>query len=122
MTQTYCHAQRLECGEIDFSRLLVEQQGKRLNMNFVGMYWEQVTTLLSQQINSLITQQMLLAVQAIHEEEIVHSDLKPANFVLIKGFLKLIDFGIAKAIANDTTNIQRDGQVCAFCVAQSDND
>ncbi|TIC21363.1 kinase-like protein [Wallemia mellicola] len=86
---------RMECGEIDFARLLYEQQGKRLNMNFVGMYWEQ----------------MLRAVHAIHEEAIVHSDLKPANFVLVKGSLKLIDFGIAKAIPNDTTNIHRDSQV-----------
>jgi serine/threonine-protein kinase TTK/MPS1 len=55
--------------------------------------------------------QMLQAVHVIHEEKIVHSDLKPANFVLVKGQLKLIDFGIANAIANDTTNIQRDHQV-----------
>lgn len=56
---------------------------------------------------------MLQAVHVIHEEKIVHSDLKPANFVLVRGQLKLIDFGIANAIANDTTNIQRDHQVCA---------
>lgn len=54
---------------------------------------------------------MLEAVGVIHDEKIVHSDLKPANFVLVKGRLKLIDFGIANAIANDTTNIQRDNQV-----------
>lgn len=54
---------------------------------------------------------MLQAVHIIHEEKIVHSDLKPANFVLVKGQLKLIDFGIANAIANDTTNIQRDHQI-----------
>lgn len=56
---------------------------------------------------------MLQAVQVIHDEKIVHTDLKPANFVLVKGSLKLIDFGIAKAIPNDTTNIQRDQQVGA---------
>jgi serine/threonine protein kinase len=54
---------------------------------------------------------MLEAVQAVHEQKVVHSDLKPANFVLVKGRLKIIDFGIAKAIANDTVNIQRDVQV-----------
>jgi len=57
---------------------------------------------------------MLQAVHVIHEEKIVHSDLKPANFVLVRGQLKLIDFGIANAIANDTTNIQRDHQVSIF--------
>jgi serine/threonine protein kinase len=38
------------------------------------------------------------AVYSIHEERIVHSDLKPANFLMVEGQLKLIDFGIAKAI------------------------
>ena len=50
-------------------------------------------------------------IEYLHAKEIVHSDLKPANFVLVKGQLKLIDFGIANAIANDTTNIQRDHQI-----------
>ena len=59
---------------------------------------------------------MLEAVRVIHDEKIVHSDLKPANFVLVKGRLKLIDFGIANAIANDTTNIQRDNQVEALYI------
>jgi len=38
------------------------------------------------------------AVDTIHLERIVHSDLKPANFLVVEGQLKLIDFGIAKAI------------------------
>lgn len=85
----------MECGEIDFAALLDEQRGKAINMNFVGLYWEQ----------------MLEAVQAVHRENVVHTDLKPANFVLVKGRLKIIDFGIAKAVANDTVNIQRDQQI-----------
>jgi serine/threonine-protein kinase TTK/MPS1 len=54
---------------------------------------------------------MLHAVYTIHKSNIVHSDLKPANFVVVKGSLKLIDFGIAKKVSDDTTNIQRDTQV-----------
>jgi serine/threonine-protein kinase TTK/MPS1 len=57
---------------------------------------------------------MLKAVYAIQLEKIVHTDLKPANFIIINGTLKLIDFGIAKAIPNDTTNIHRDQHVRNF--------
>ena len=55
----------------------------------------------------------LQAVQTIHEARIVHSDLKPANFLMVEGQLKLIDFGIAKAISSDTTSIARESQVCS---------
>lgn len=41
---------------------------------------------------------MLEAVATIHQENIVHSDLKPGNFILVDDTLKLIDFGLAKAI------------------------
>ncbi len=54
---------------------------------------------------------MLQAVHAIHEERIVHTDLKPANFIFVRGSLKLIDFGIAKSLQSDTTNIHRDQYV-----------
>ena len=52
-----------------------------------------------------------MAVNTVHEAKIVHCDLKPANFLLVQGTLKLIDFGISKAIMNDTTNIVRENQV-----------
>ncbi|GAX81238.1 hypothetical protein CEUSTIGMA_g8670.t1 [Chlamydomonas eustigma] len=67
----------------------------RIDENFVRLYW----------------QQMLQAVCGIHELKIVHSDLKPANFLLVQGQLKLIDFGIAKSIQGDTTSISRESQV-----------
>lgn len=85
----------LEIGEIDLSHLLAKQHQRPLDINFVRLYWDQ----------------MLQAVQAVHDQKIVHSDLKPANFLLVEGSLKLIDFGIAKAIGNDTTNIHRDSQI-----------
>ncbi|CDH52008.1 serine threonine-protein kinase mph1 [Lichtheimia corymbifera JMRC:FSU:9682] len=85
----------LELGSIDFAHLLAKRKGQPLNYHFLRYYW----------------QQMLEAVAAIHELKIVHSDLKPANFILVHDTLKLIDFGIAKAISNDTTNIQRENQL-----------
>ncbi|KAG6903125.1 hypothetical protein C0995_004672 [Termitomyces sp. Mi166 len=85
----------MECGEVDLAKLISEAVHESLDMVRVAGYWKQ----------------MLQAVHVIHEEKIVHSDLKPANFVIVKGQLKLIDFGIANAIANDTTNIQRDHQI-----------
>ncbi|XP_027093223.1 serine/threonine-protein kinase MPS1 [Coffea arabica] len=91
----------LEYGEIDLAHMLsqkwkeLDSSSSTIDENWLRFYWQQI----------------LLAVNTIHEERIVHSDLKPANFLLVSGSLKLIDFGIAKAIMSDTTNIQRDSQV-----------
>ncbi|XP_030526894.1 serine/threonine-protein kinase MPS1 isoform X3 [Rhodamnia argentea] len=91
----------LEYGEIDLAHMLsqkwkdLDNSEQTIDENWLRFYWQQI----------------LQAVNTIHEERIVHSDLKPANFLLVKGSLKLIDFGIAKAIMSDTTNIQRDSQV-----------
>lgn len=55
---------------------------------------------------------MLECVAAVHAHDIVHSDLKPANFLVVKGKLKLIDFGIAGAIdVEHTVNMHRDTNV-----------
>ncbi|KAI4337773.1 hypothetical protein L6164_016149 [Bauhinia variegata] len=91
----------LEYGEIDLAHMLSQKWkeldgcNQTIDENWLRFYWQQI----------------LRAVNTIHEERMVHSDLKPANFLLVKGSLKLIDFGIAKAIMSDTTNIQRDSQV-----------
>lgn len=99
----------LEFGDIDLARLLQKHektrrereqevgggQAEEIDENFIRLYWEQ----------------MLQAVDTIHRERIVHSDLKPANFLVVEGQLKLIDFGIAKAIQSDTTSIARESQV-----------
>ena len=51
---------------------------------------------------------MVEATKLLHERKIVHSDLKPGNFVLVRGNVKIIDFGIAKALTDGTVNIKRE--------------
>lgn len=86
----------MELGEINFEALIRSQDRDGVDMEFTRMYWRH----------------MLNAVQAIHALNIVHTDLKPENFVLIKGKLKLIDFGIARAIPKDKTSIIVEDEVC----------
>jgi serine/threonine-protein kinase TTK/MPS1 len=96
----------MEVGEVDLNHVLQQRavssgdapskQSRSLNLNFIRLTW----------------QQMLSAVHCIHEERIIHSDLKPANFLFVRGALKLIDFGIAKAIqSDDTNNIYRESHI-----------
>ncbi|KIX01708.1 uncharacterized protein Z518_09434 [Rhinocladiella mackenziei CBS 650.93] len=88
----------MELGESDFNKMLNEQlkaDNAKLDITFTRHYWKE----------------MLECVQAVHEHDIVHSDLKPANFLLVKGQLKLIDFGIANAIQDDTVNVHRENQI-----------
>ena len=84
----------MEYGDIDLAHQLKKHQ-KRIDENHLRLYW----------------QQMLEAVHTIHEHRIIHGDLKPANFLFVEGGLKLIDFGIAKAIQNDKTSVYRDTQI-----------
>ncbi|KAK5117702.1 hypothetical protein LTR62_005126 [Meristemomyces frigidus] len=89
----------MEKGDTDFNRLLnlhLNALDAKLDSAFVRYHWRE----------------MLECVQAVHDHEIVHSDLKPANFLLVQGRLKLIDFGIANAIDIDNTcNVHRESHV-----------
>lgn len=49
--------------------------------------------------------EMLQAVKQIHSHEIIHSDLKPSNFLWGEKGLKLIDFGIALSVQTDMTSV-----------------
>ncbi|EMD63246.1 hypothetical protein COCSADRAFT_93045 [Bipolaris sorokiniana ND90Pr] len=91
----------MELGESDLARIIrmkldpADGDGK-LDLSFTRYYWKE----------------MLECVGAVHDHDIVHSDLKPANFLLTSGRLKLIDFGIANAIEVDhTVNVHRDSHI-----------
>ncbi|CAZ85062.1 unnamed protein product [Tuber melanosporum] len=93
-----CLTMLMECGETDLAKVLTLRHGhedSRMDVSFIRYYWRE----------------MLLCVQAVHDLNIIHSDLKPANFLLVQGRLKLIDFGIANAIQDDTVNVHRESQV-----------
>ena len=63
--------------------------------------------LLGAQLPSLlpILEQIVSALQFAHDEGIVHSDLKPANIIILpNGRVKVIDFGIARAIPSPNEN------------------
>ncbi|KAK8114639.1 serine/threonine-protein kinase nak1 [Apiospora kogelbergensis] len=89
----------MEMGELDFNSLLRQRyssETSQFDAVFVRYYW----------------QEMLECLAAVHSCDIVHSDLKPANFVVVHGRLKLIDFGIANAIQTDeTVNVHRETQI-----------
>ncbi|XP_042596358.1 dual specificity protein kinase Ttk-like isoform X2 [Cyprinus carpio] len=83
----------MECGHLDLNTWL--RNRKSVNPLDRKCYWRN----------------MLEAVHTIHKHGIVHSDLKPANFVIVDASLKLIDFGIANRIQPDVTSIMKDSQV-----------
>ena len=89
----------MEMGELDLNSLLRNRQSSeaaKFDPVFIRFYWKE----------------MLECLRAVHQHNVVHSDLKPANFVLVRGSLKLIDFGIANAIQTDqTVNVHRDTQI-----------
>nr|XP_027194767.1 dual specificity protein kinase TTK-like isoform X2 [Dermatophagoides pteronyssinus] len=85
----------MEKGDADLSQVLkshFQLSSSKHSPHVIRLYW----------------QEMLEAVKEIHDAQIVHSDLKPVNFILVSGTLKLIDFGIANTIQSNQTNVYKD--------------
>ena len=88
----------MEMGESDLNRVLTQRlnvEDATLDITFTRYFWKE----------------MLECVRAVHAYDIVHSDLKPANFLLLQGKLKLIDFGISNAIQDNTVNVHREQHI-----------
>lgn len=88
----------MEMGESDLNRVLtvrLNSEDATFDITFTRYFWKE----------------MLECVRAVHAHDIVHSDLKPANFLLAQGRLKLIDFGISNTIQDHTVNVHRDQHI-----------
>lgn len=87
----------MECGDSDLAQVLQTKLNleKKVDLNFVKFH----------------AMEVLRCVEAVHRAGIVHSDLKPANFLFVKGVMKIIDFGIANAVPDHTANIYRESQI-----------
>ncbi len=100
----------MEAGSADLAAVLtVERERTQAEATAAGLARPRLCV--DENVLRVTWAQMLTGVQAIHDARVVHGDLKPANFVFVEGVLKLIDFGIAKALRDDTTNIMRDAQM-----------
>ncbi|PRP80865.1 hypothetical protein PROFUN_11420 [Planoprotostelium fungivorum] len=103
-----------ELGELDLSKFMT--QNPMMNMNHIRLFWQQMLESGDPSDISIQPSMTLFAfdplpVAAAHDAGVIHTDLKPANFVFFKGKLKLIDFGIARSIPSDTTNVTTDSKL-----------
>lgn len=82
----------MERGEADLSGVVSNLRGRdRLTPAKVRYFWEE----------------MLEALMQVHDARVIHSDIKPANFLLVRGIIKLIDFGFAAKLPESSDHVRR---------------
>lgn len=90
----------LECGETDLLNFIKERiKNERRVLSKTELLEKTLTeTLIPVYELRTYFRHMILAVDSLHKSSIIHLDLKPANFILVKGIVKLIDFGISNKL------------------------
>ena len=82
----------MEKGDKDLFQILARhKENKTLSPARLRFYWEQ----------------MLEAVNEVHNNNIIHADIKPGNFLLVPGELKIIDFGMAMELSSGQDYVVR---------------
>lgn len=88
-----------------------------LVMDFCGggelFYWLKKDRRFTQTRATLFTAEILLALEALHDHDIIYRDLKPENILLdLEGHIRLTDFGLSKEAV---TGPGADGGTKTFC-------
>ena len=81
----------MEHGDADLGLIFKEyRQKEKLSINKIRFFWEEI----------------LKCVEAVHNKNIIHLDLKPDNFLMVSGVLKVIDFGLAHRKAYSASRLK----------------
>ncbi|CAO3638804.1 unnamed protein product [Cunninghamella blakesleeana] len=80
----------MELGDVDFQKALRRQiEEYPVNFSYIKYFWGQI----------------LYAVKEWHDTLTLHKDLKPQNFILKEGRIKLIDFGTTVALGHKSVEV-----------------
>ncbi len=86
------------CFQTDKKLFLVMEYCEKRDL---GQYLKQALTLAESRLRVLLAE-LVLAVQALHDHEMLHRDIKPENVLIdAAGHLRLTDFGLSKELPRD---------------------